>query len=162
MNKKIFLTALIAGSVGFIAGNAFWYLASPLWIDRVVQEELSVQLQNKTLASGQFKDADAAHKGAGVATIFEDAAGAQVLRFTKFKATNGPDLKVWLVKAGNITNAADVKSSKWISLGPLKGNIGDQNYFLPGNVRAADFGSVVIWCKQFGVLFASAQLSPSS
>ena len=159
MNKKVLATTLIAGSIGFLAGNAFWYLASPLWIDRVVQEEISAELQTRILAQGSFRAADAAHNGKGKATIFESATGKQVLRFTEFRVTNGPDLKVWLVKTDQISGASDVTASKWISLGPLKGNIGDQNYVLSGNVKAADYGSVVIWCKQFGVLFAAAQLS---
>ena len=36
MSRKLVATAIIAGTIGFVAGNAFWYLASPLWIDRVV------------------------------------------------------------------------------------------------------------------------------
>lgn len=35
--------------IGFVAGNAFWYLASPLWIDRVVDEALPDSLQTETL-----------------------------------------------------------------------------------------------------------------
>ena len=63
------------------------------------------------------------------------------------------------MKTDQIGKSSDVTASKWISLGPLKGNIGDQNYVLSGNVKAADYGSVVIWCEQFGVLFAVARLS---
>ena len=154
--------ALIAGIAGFVAGNAFWYLASPLWIDRVVAEELPAELQMKAVAKGQFRDADTVHRGKGTATVFESASGAKVLRFTSFEATNGPDLEVWLVKAGGIAASADVKASAWLSLGPLKGNIGDQNYIIPADVNVADYKSVVVWCKQFGVLFSPADLTPAS
>jgi hypothetical protein len=30
--------------IGFVAGNAFWYLASPLWIDNEVSESLPAEL----------------------------------------------------------------------------------------------------------------------
>jgi hypothetical protein len=67
---------------------------------------------------------------------------------------------VWLVKAEGIRDSADVKASAWAELGPLKGNIGDQNYVIPGDVNLADYKSVVVWCKQFGVLFSAADLKP--
>jgi hypothetical protein len=90
--------------------------------------------------------------------LVETAGGVSILRFTDFKVTNGPDLKVWMVKAENIERAADVTASEWLTLGPLKGNIGDQNYVLPEGMDISAFKSVVIWCEQFGVLFASAML----
>ena len=102
MTKPILLTAFIAGLIGFILGNAFWYLASPLWIDRVVSESLSSELQNRAVAKGSFRDADRSHKGTGDAAIYASAAGTKTLRFTKFEATNGPDLEVWLVASGDI------------------------------------------------------------
>ena len=158
MRKKIVKTAIVAGLAGFLAGNAFWYLASPLWIDRVVSEGLPADFQVKMLAQGRFRDADSAHKGKGIATIFASSSGSAVLRFTEFSGTNGPDLKVWLVKAANVRSSADVKASQWLSLGPLKGNKGDQNYIIADEIDLADYRSVVIWCEQFGVLFAAADL----
>jgi hypothetical protein len=159
--KRIVVTALIAGLVGFIAGNAFWYLASPLWIDRVVDEALPPELRVATLATGSFSGADATHRGSGTATLFESATGARALRFTDFSVTNGPDLKVWLVKAKNVASSGDVTASQWRALGPLKGNIGDQNYLIPADVPLEEYGSVVVWCEQFSVLFASATLAPA-
>lgn len=161
MNRTLAI-ALTAGALGFVAGNAFWYLASPLWIDRVVSEALPSELQMRVAVQGKFRDADAAHKGKGTAAVFATDAGSMVLRFTDFEATNGPDLKVWLVKAANIRSSADVKASAWLGLGPLKGNIGDQNYVIPAGTGLSDFKSVVIWCEQFGVLFAAADLLPAN
>lgn len=162
MNRRMIAVALGTGVVGFVAGNAFWYLASPLWIDRVVSEELPAELQMKVAAKGEFRDADAVHKGKGLATIFETVAGARVLRFTGFETTNGPDLEVWLVKASGLKVSADVAASQWLSLGPLKGNVGDQNYVIPAETKLDDYKSVVIWCEQFGVLFSAADLAPAS
>ncbi len=47
-----------------------------------------------------------------------------------------------------------------IELGQLKADRGNQNYVVPGGVDVAGAASVVIWCKQFSVLFATAPLSP--
>lgn len=157
--KKILLTAFVAGAIGFVAGNAFWYLASPLWIDNIVSEELPAALQTNQVAQGSFRDADSSHKGKGNATIFEIATGSNVLHLTDFETTNGPDLEVWLVKASDIQSSADVKGSDWLSLGRLKGNIGDQTYIIPEGTDISEYRSVVIWCEQFGVLFSPADLS---
>ena len=144
--------------LGFIAGNAFWYLFSPLWIDRIVSEAAPTLVAEGPLKSGSFKDADGSHKGKGTAQILQTASGP-VLRLTEFEVTNGPDLEVWLVKAPAPESSADVKGSEWISLGQLKGNVGDQTYQIPPDADIDAYGSVVIWCEQFGVLFSPASFS---
>lgn len=156
--KKTIITVVIAGMVGFVLGAAFWFVASPLWIDRQVAEGLPPELVTREIASGSFRDADSLHRGQGKVTLFETAGGLLIIRFTDFQVTNGPDLKVYLVRASGIGSSSDVTASEWMSLGPLKGNIGDQNYVLPETVSAGGYGSVVIWCEQFGVLFAAADL----
>lgn len=160
--KRVVLTAIVAGLVGFAAGNAFFYLASPLWIDRQVSETLPPELMLEAVASGAFSDADQLHKGSGNATLVRTAGGIGILRFTDFRVTNGPDLKVWLVKSEDIKSSSDVTNSEWLSLGPLKGNVGDQNYVLPEDTDLSGYGSVVVWCEQFGVLFSAATLRATS
>ena len=162
MKRRMFAVALVAGAVGFVAGNAFWYLASPLWIDRVVSEELPAELQMKVAAKGEFRDADSAHKGKGLATIFETVAGARVLRFTGFEATNGPDLEVWLVKASGPKVSADVTASQWLSLGRSKAMSATRTMSFRPKPSSDDYKSVVIWCEQFSVLFSAADLEPAS
>ncbi|MCG8693958.1 MAG: DM13 domain-containing protein [Minwuiales bacterium] len=156
--KKLIAVAFVAGLVGFVAGNAFWYLASPLWIDNVVSESVTAADTAKVLATGTFSDADAVHRGKGTATVYEGTGGQRTLRFTDFEVTNGPDLEVWLVAADTVTSNADVTGSEWVALGQLKGNIGDQNYDIPADVDLSKYRSVVIWCEQFGVLFSPAAL----
>jgi hypothetical protein len=114
------------------------------------------------LASGTFRDADAAHRGSGTATVLETGGGAHLVRLTDFEVTNGPDLEVWLVADPDPANSAAVKASTWVSLGRLKGNIGDQTYQVPEDTDINAYKSVVIWCEQFGVLFSPAALSPAS
>jgi hypothetical protein len=46
----------------------------------------------------------------------------------------------------------------YVDLGSLKGNIGDQNYEIPADVDASQFGSVVIYCVPVHVLFSIAPL----
>ncbi|MGP1395571.1 MAG: DM13 domain-containing protein [Inquilinaceae bacterium] len=145
--------------VGFVLGAAFWYLASPLWIDHVVSEGAGVAAMAEPVASGTFVDADRAHSGTGTATLFRVAESVHVLRLTDFEVTNGPDLEVWLSAHPGPQSSADVRDNDWVSLGPLKGNIGDQNYDIPADVDIDRYQSVVIWCEQFSVLFSPAALA---
>lgn len=154
--RTIIIVAVVAGFIGFVAGNAFWYLASPLWIDRAVSETFVVSAAAQTLATGTVAGEDSVHRGQGNVEVIRTGAET-VLRFTEFEVTNGPDLYIWLVK-DVVESASGVKASEWVELGALKGNVGDQNYTIPTDVDVTDFGTVVVWCKQFGVLFASAEL----
>jgi len=123
-----------------------------------VDEDVTSEQTSKVIASGAFVGADFLHKGQGKATIYEGTSNHMILRLEDFEVTAGPDLKVWLVKASDIQSAADVNASTWATLGPLKGNSGNQNYEIPTDIDPLDFGSVVIWCEAFGVLFASSKL----
>ncbi|WP_417407527.1 DM13 domain-containing protein [Hoeflea sp.] len=156
---KSYKIALPVFIVGFLAGAAFWYLFSPAFLDRVVSEELPAGFELSELRSGDFRDVDGAHRGSGKAQVLVSEAGAALLRFTDFDVTNGPDLEVWLVENPDPRKSADVSASRWISLGPLRGNKGDQTYVIPEGTDTLEWGSVVIWCEQFSVLFSVATLS---
>ena len=101
-------------------------------------------------------DADNFHQGSGTATIYELDDGSRVLRFEDFEVTNGPDLHVLLVPHGNPQTQDDITG--YLDLGSLKGNIGDQNYELPDDLDLSQYGSVVIYCVPFHVLFSAASL----
>jgi hypothetical protein len=46
----------------------------------------------------------------------------------------------------------------YVDLGRLKAFKGSQNYPVPAGVNLPGYGSVVIWCEQFGVLISPAAL----
>ena len=114
------------------------------------------------LAQGVFVDADAVHKGSGTASLYALPDGRNAIRFEDFRTTNGPALYVYLAKHASPTTADHVTDGGFVSLGKLKGNVGNQNYVVPDGVDVSDYGSVVIWCQLFGVLFSPAALSPAS
>ena len=129
-----------------------WDLISPLFIDKTVNEESPVNLQENLemiLSQGSFMDADSFHKTSGKAIVFK-LEDKQYLRFEDFKATNGPDLKVYLSK--------DLEAKEYVSLGDLKGNIGPQNYELPKDVDATQYKYVLVWCERFSVLFGYSDM----
>lgn len=101
-----------------------------------------------TLASGQFAGTSR-YDVSGDALVLNDGSAQRFLRFENFDSSNGPDLKVYL-------RAAD---GDFVSLGELKGNIGNQNYEIPEDVDLSVFDTVEIWCERFGVGFGSATLA---
>lgn len=113
------------------------------------------------LAQGAFADADAVHQGSGSAGIYRVADGGQILRLEDLRVTNGPDLRIVLARSASPQSSADVRDD-YFDLGPLKGNIGNQNYEIPAEVDLSRYGSVVVWCKAFKVLFSAAPLKAST
>lgn len=107
--------------------------------------------------SGSFQGADDFHQGSGAATVYELEDGSNVLRFEDFEVTNGPDLHVLLVPNGAPVGRDDLTG--YVDLGELKGNVGNQNYEIPPDIDISEFGSIVIYCVPFHVLFATATLS---
>ena len=101
---------------------------------------------------GNFVGAgDGFHNVEGVAKLLVLADGKNFLRLENLKATNGPDLYVYL--------STDKDTSDIVNLGRLKGNIGNQNYEIPEGTDTSKYNTVLIWCKAFSTLFGSAKLS---
>lgn len=126
--------------------------------DKTMQEEMMSEAEPTLIKQGQFKDADAIHKGSGNALLYQLADDSHLLRLEDFTVTNGPDLMVYLIKNTDTIDVAEVKNNH-INLGDLKGNIGNQNYLIPAGVDIVEYNTAVIWCELFGVLFSPASLS---
>jgi len=106
------------------------------------------------LGAGQFVGL-AGHDGTGDAGIFRNPDGSLVLRFENFDIENGPDLEVYLVPGPDQTSLPEGS----ISLGALKGNIGDQNYELPpGTELTPGAYTALVWCEAFSVEFVGATI----
>jgi hypothetical protein len=85
--------------------------------------------------------------------------GARMLRFTNFRTSNGPNVHVYLVAADDAKDNETVQRAGFIDLGPIKGNIGDQNYALASDVDLSKYRAVSIWCQRFSVNFGAASLT---
>ncbi len=110
----------------------------------------------EVVKSGQFTDFDSFHQGQGTATVYRLDGDTHVLRLEDFEVTNGPDLHVLLVPHEDPGGRDDLDG--YVDLGSLKGNIGDQNYEIPDDTNIAEYGSVVIYCQPFHVIFSIAGL----
>ncbi|HEU5463205.1 MAG TPA: DM13 domain-containing protein [Candidatus Binatia bacterium] len=109
------------------------------------------------IAEGSFHGV--AHETKGVAAIYKLSDGKQVLRFSGFQTSNGPDVQVYLIAAPDAKDNETVTNAGFIRIAELKGNMGDQNYELPANLDLNKYRAVTIWCRRFGVNFATAPLS---
>lgn len=122
--------------------------------NNTVSENLSVATMstssNKTLIGNFVGAGDGFHNAEGVAKIIQLADGTDILRSENFKATNGPDLYVYL--------STDKTNADIVNLGRLKGNIGTQNYLIPAGTDITKYNTALIWCRAFSVIFGSAQL----
>jgi hypothetical protein len=109
------------------------------------------------VAEGQFSGADSFHMGSGSAGIYQQGE-QRVLRFEEFSVTNGPDLHVVLTRHPAPSVPSEV-GEDYVDLGPLKGNLGNQNYEIPPGVDLSEYLGVVIYCVPFHAVFAAATLS---
>ena len=111
------------------------------------------------LAMGQFVGTDSFHRGEGKALLLRLPDGQRFIRFEDFRVTNGPDLFVYLSGHPAPRDRAQLHQGAAFEVARLKGNIGNQNYALPVDLDLAKFKSVVIYCKRFSTMFATAELS---
>jgi hypothetical protein len=150
-------------AVAAVLAIGAWYAFRPerAFIDKSVDETLTTAAGEAampvTLATGQFHSVH--HDTKGTASVLRLADGKRVLRLTQFETSNGPDVRVYLVAAPDASDNATVTDAGFIELGPMKGNIGDQNYDVPEGVDLAKYRTVTIWCKRFSVNFGSAPLA---
>lgn len=184
-------TLIVLAAIPVLAAG--WWLGSPLFLTREVNEQFPLSAQAQVpndmtreqveaemeeaaatavttadtmpetaaqptvLQTGSFRDVDDFHRGSGTATVYELEDGQRVLRLEDFEVTNGPDLHVLLVPHPDPQSRGDVEG--YVDLGPLKGNVGNQNYEIPADLDLSRYGSVVIYCQPFHVLFSVASLS---
>ena len=144
----------------WVKNNAGW------WAEELISDEdfisgiqfliqiglISVQEQvpSQTLA-GQFVDGDFFHRTSGIATITIDEDKQSTLQFENFETLNGPDLYIYL--------ATDNSASDFVSLGMIEKFKGEQSYEIDDAIDFTKYNKVLVWCKAFGVLFGSADLS---
>ena len=149
---------LVAGVTAFVL---VWFQPQKLLIDDRVDEALPAvavpaagPATVRTLSVAPFRSHEHATRGrARVIAV----AGRRYVRFEDFRTSNGPLLKVYLSAAGP-AGPGGAFDDRFVDLGRLKGNIGAQNYAIPGAVDLAAYRSIVVWCKRFGVPFAAARI----
>ena len=157
--KQITIGLVVLAVLGF-----GYYAISPLFIHVKVNEALPQgeipserDQQDKTVTQGEQRKlissnvvGTTGHPASGTARIIETVS-TKYVRYENFKTINGPDIYVYLSK--------DLNAQEFISLGKVKATEGNLNYEIPAGTDLSQYHYVLTWCKQFGVLFNSADLS---
>ena len=158
MRKSIIIFivgALLGSTAGFVLGIFFYpyiFLA-----DIVAAERVDDKSARKIVATGMFIHAnprDPIHYGKGRLTVYQDLVHLD----GDFEVGPGPKFHVYLVPETMVVPSTHVARTMFVDLGRLKAFKGSQNYPVPAGVDLAKYGSVVIWCEQFGVLISPAAL----
>jgi hypothetical protein len=167
---------LTAGALAVLAaGTLVWFQPQKLLYDQRVDEVLPSAAAEPSpptgpvaptraaepveLASGSFASRE--HQTVGTARLLRLPDDRVIVRFEGFSTSNGPVLVVWLTKNPAL-GPDEAFDDDYVSLGPLKGNIGDQNYDVPVDVDSTAYTGVVVWCDRFDVPFGAADLDSSS
>jgi Electron transfer DM13 len=115
------------------------------------QQQQSNGTTARSIMTGSFIGAgDGFHNAEGLVRVIPLGDGNTIIRLENFKSTNGPNVHLYL--------ATDKAASNFVHLGRLKANNGNQNYSIPHGTDLAKYNMALIWCKDFSVLFGSAQL----
>ncbi|WP_330294427.1 DM13 domain-containing protein [Streptomyces sp. NBC_00503] len=174
------VTGAVVAAVVVLGVGLYWFQPWKLWQDRAVNEALPTARSApaaspspgsattaapapsgpRTLAQGTLISHE--HSTTGTAKLIRLPDGSRTLRLEDLDTSNGPDLRVWLTDAPVKEGAAGWRvfdDGKYVSLGKLKGNKGDQNYEIPADLNLAEYSSVTIWCDRFDVSFGAAELA---
>jgi hypothetical protein len=142
------------------AATLIWFQPQKLFYDQAVDEALPTAESDEPveLASGSFISRE--HETTGTVRVLRLPDDQVIVRFEDFETSNGPVLVVWLSQ--NTADGDDgAFDDQYFELGPLKGNVGDQNYVVPPEVDPTGWTSVVVWCDRFNVSFGAANLAAS-
>ena len=170
-HPKILVTGL-AALIGLTAFVLLYFEPQALFIDKKVDEALPTveappatpanpaapakPAGPQTLASGSFRSFE--HETNGQAKVIDLGNGKRILRFEDFSTSNGPDVRVYL-SAAPAASSGDRFDDRYVELGELKGNIGNQNYTIPVSLNLDRYPTAVVWCERFTVAFGAAPLA---
>ncbi len=164
--------AVVAGAAGL-----YWFQPWRLFTDTTVNETLPslgstvaasttassssepAAPENQLLATGTIISHE--HPSSGTAYLVRLADGRVQLALENLATSDGPDLHVWLtdqpvIEGRDGWNVFD--DGRYVELGPLKANNGNQVYDVPIDTDLNGLVSVTIWCKRFAVSFGAARL----
>ena len=145
---------LLGAGLGFAVGI---FVYPYVFLADIVGTEAAPAGARTVLARGAFIHADPSdpiHYGKGRMTVYEGVLHLE----PDFEVGPGPKFHVYLVPSAEVTSEEQVEGARFVDLGRLKAFKGSQNYPIPAGVKLSDFGSVVVWCEQFGVLISPARL----
>jgi hypothetical protein len=134
------------------ADTALAILRQPLNITDNIQFLVPEGQAVTLVKEGTFTRQNALYGASGKAQVYKSGISF-FLKLTEFQVSNGPDLRVALVKEAVPTFAT---LNTWYGLGELKGQAGEIIYSLGPNFRIDDYLSVVIYDVAYSTITSVA------
>jgi len=162
------LAVAAAVAVMALVGALIWFEPWQLFATTTVREAVpttpldtngsgQARSGTSTLSAEPFRSLE--HETSGTARILQLADERRFVRLEDFRTSSGPDLVVLLSDTAATEDSwGAYDDGRTALLGPLKGNVGSQNYAVPPSIDLARFDSVVIWCRRFTVGFGAAPI----
>jgi hypothetical protein len=100
------------------------------------------------LAMGSFNSN--VHTTSGTVKVVREVSNKIYLLFENFKTDNGPDLRVWV--------SPSTTGTPYQEIGLLKAVSGNFSYELNATINYTANNRVLVWCKDFSILFGHAVL----
>ena len=158
---RAFAILLLGGVLGTAFGVAAGIFFYPyLFPPPAAAEHLPDSERATLVAAGDFIHADPndpVHWGRGKVSLLQRS----VFLESDFEVGPGPAFHVYLVPKAEIRSTSDMRDVMFVDLGGLRAFKGSQRYAIPAGIDLAKYPSVIIWCREFGVLISPADLKPA-
>lgn len=142
--KSITLILFIFLFIGFFSCTEKGEEPTPLDLSTLVPDQTKDDNEPDISLMGTFKGS--AHPTSGTASI----EGVNLKLHNDFNSDNGPDLYIYL--------AQDLEGNGFVDLGTLQSTSGEQTYNIPEGVDYSKNKYVLVWCKEYSVLFGYAEV----
>jgi hypothetical protein len=172
MRRRPVIWTLVGVVAAAAAFGLYWFAPWKLFTSTTVNDVLpSVAFESlpPTSATGSPTPTDQVlvrgtfisheHDTSGEAQLVRLADGRQQLLLVGLDTSDGPDLRVWLTDQPVTDSWYNFDDGRYLEVGELKGNKGNQVYEIPPGTDLSAYRSVTIWCKRFSVSFGAAELS---
>ena len=133
----------------FLIFGLFLMVASCQKENETVDNPIVTDPTDVLVAKGTFSSN--AHTTSGTIELMKKQSGEHYLNFKDFKTDAGPDLRIYL--------SADLGASTFTEVSSEVKN-GNYQLTVPAGTNTSIQKYVLIWCKQFSVLFGNAELKP--
>jgi len=167
----VVVLALVAGTIGLCLFQP-WLLFTRAGGDGATRGTEAAAPARRDQGGGATLPANATPIAAGtILTNFRPTSGTVKiarlpdgrvqLALVDFATVEGPDLRVWLTDQPVIQDETGwhvFDDGRYVEVGRLKGNRGNQVYPLPAGTDLNGLRSVAIWCKRFSIGFGAAEL----
>ncbi|MEP7021169.1 MAG: DM13 domain-containing protein [Pseudonocardiales bacterium] len=161
VDEKLPAVALAPAAPSPAAGSATSRARQPAGASPSPRSSASTTAGPVLLSRGELISHE--HPTHGTVSVVRQPDGGLLLAIAHLDTSNGPDVHVWLTDAP-VRPGSDgwhlFDDGAHVSLGTLKGNVGNQVYRIPSGVDLSRLTSVSIWCDRFDVSFGAAQLVP--